>query len=160
MKMDSVTDFRNALKAGYGEVDEDAPIYDGSQSGSKAAMALVKAFSGPQGMNRRWMTAPAQGLATIREDTDDGADEAPNMVADLNSAARKMMGPLDCLDTELVVKAAKSPVKQMRVPKLTVKTLLNQSEAGEVDKLQVPSAGLRAIPLAFSESIRSEKEKP
>ena len=138
IKVDSVTDFRSALKAGFGEIDDDAPIFDGSQTGSKAAISLVKAFSGPQGMNRRWMTAPVPGLATICEDGDDGGDESSNVPS---PAAVRIQDPMDSLDTELVVRAAKSPVKQMRVPKVSKKSSEQErNEVVESDKPQQPFA--------------------
>lgn len=116
MRVDSVTDFRSALKVGSEWVEDDGPIYDGSSTGSRAALALVKAYSGPQGMNRRWMTAPAPGLATIREDGDD-IEASANVLPEVPHLRREK-GPLDSLDTELFVKPAKSAVKQMRVPKI------------------------------------------
>ena len=72
------------------------------------------------------MTAPAPGLATIREELE--GDELEQNVADAaeKKAATRggkapVAGPLDSLDTELFVKPTKSSVKQMRVPKLNNK---------------------------------------
>jgi hypothetical protein len=145
IKVDSVTDFRSALKVGLGEMNDNTSIFDGSRTGSIAAMSLVKAFSGPQGVNRRWMTAPAPGLATIREDGDDGGDESTNAITELPSTTRIIKGPLDSVDTELFVKPANSPVKQMRVPKVTKKSSdQDQPDASDVDKPRYSS------PSAFS----------
>jgi hypothetical protein len=157
IRVDSVTDFRSALNAGFGKSDDDAPVFDGSQSGSKAAMPLVKAYSGPQGMNRRWMTAPAPGLATIREDGDDGVDESMNVSTDVPSTTRRIKGPLDSLDTELIVKTGKNPVKQMRVPKVTNKANdQDPTVVGEVDKPQ--HAGLSSVPIALDAAVSSYSE--
>lgn len=147
IKVDSVTDFRSALKAGSQEVEDDGPFYDGSSTGSKAALALVKAYSGPQAMTRRWMTAPSPGLATIREDGDDDGDANAGILPELPET-RKVKGPLDSLDTELYIKPAKSTVKQMRVPKIRKNTNDQDSTAVEtdgtetlVDSSPAPSSG-------------------
>lgn len=116
IKVDSMTDFRTALKAGSESVEDDGLMYDGSSTGSAAALAMVKAYSGPQAMSRRWMTAPSPGLATIREDTDDDG-ESNTMVVNEPQQLRKDKGPLDALDAELLVKS-NSTVKQMRVPNI------------------------------------------
>ncbi len=129
IKVDSVTDFRSALKAGSDSVEDDGLLYDGSSTGSPAAMAMVKAYSGPQAMSRRWMTAPSTGLATIREDIDDDADNSAKLLHK-PPQPRKDKGPLDSLDTELLVKAPTSSVKQMRVPKI----LKKESDQGSTFK--------------------------
>lgn len=116
VKVDSVTDFRSALKAGSQSVDSDDPVYDKTSSGSRAATAMIKAYSGPQAVSRRWMTAPAPGLATIREDGDDGGSQMVG--ADDARSTRRASGPLDLVDTELFLNPPKSSVKQMRVPKV------------------------------------------
>ena len=60
------------------------------------------------------MTAPAPNLATISED---GAGDADGSAFDIVEE-EQMMGPMDAVDTELLLKASKSKPKQMRVPKL------------------------------------------
>ena len=158
IKVDSVTDFRSALKAGFGEMDDDALIFDGSQTGSKAVISLVKAFSGPQGMNRRWMTAPVPGLATIREDGDDGGDESANVTIGVPSpTSKRMKVPLDSLDTELVVKAAQSPVKQMRVPRVSKKfSEQEQTDAVDSDKFQQSYPRKATIPIESGAPLYSD----
>ena len=138
IKVDSVTDFRSALKAGFEEVDDDGPFYDGSSTGSNAALALVKAYSGPQAMSRRWMTAPSPGLATIREDGDDEGDSNANALLELPQT-RKARGPLDSLDTELYINPAKSTVKQMRVPNLRKKTDSQDTNTVQAESPEAPA---------------------
>ena len=136
VKVDSVTDFRSALKAGSEASEDDGLLYDGSNTGSPAALAMVKAYSGPQAMSRRWMTAPSAGLATIREDADDDGDM---MIGVLNEIpkSRKDIGPLDSLDAERVVKASSSSVKQMRVPKIKRKASDEESSATKTGTSEV-----------------------
>jgi hypothetical protein len=117
IKMDSMTDFRCALEAGTRGADNADPLYEGStSSGSKAAMAMIKAFSGVSATgSRRWMTAPAPGLPTIREDS--GVDDSVHTNID-TLESHKLVGPLDSLDSEIIRPPPKTAIKQMRVPKL------------------------------------------
>ena len=55
-----------------------------ASSGASQAIAMIKAFSSSSAGTRRWMTAPAPGLATIREDSD--GDEPEQNVADVEKA--------------------------------------------------------------------------
>jgi hypothetical protein len=157
VKVDSVTDFRSALKVGSEWVEDDGPFYDGSSTGSRAALALVKAYSGPQAMSRRWMTAPSPGLATIREDGDVDIDATTNVLPELPQM-RKEKGPLDSLDTELFITPAKSSVKQMRVPKVRKKdsdtTSLTTSQGDSHD------ASLEAVDLIPVLHSNSNEKQP
>lgn len=117
LRIDSVTDFRSALETGTREAESDDPLYEGSnKGGARAAMAMIKAYGGMSSSgSRRWMTAPAPGLATIREDSDAVDSEQKNVESfEPNNPA----GPLDSLDSELFLKNSRSSVKQMRVPRL------------------------------------------
>jgi hypothetical protein len=140
-KIDSKNDFRFALEAGsLEEVTDDAVVKGpastaADSSGANAAMAMIKAFRGPQPGSRRWMTAPAPNLATIREDNDGDVVEAE--VKKEEDGPKRPEGPLDALDTELVLRPKGSSVKQMRVPKLNRATTTGTS--GDVDlQMRVP----------------------
>ena len=91
-----------------------------ASSGASQTIVMIKAFRSSSAGTRRWMTGPAPGLATIREDSD-GDESEQNVTA---------ASPLDSLDTELFLKPTKSPVKQMRFPKLKNKP----TAAGRVGK--------------------------
>ena len=121
LKIDTVSDFRSALEVGTQEAGGVDPVYEGTtSSGARAAMAMITAFGGAQVGSRRWMTAPAPGLATIREDSDGDEDASPssNKGETPLQAKEPPLGPLDALDTELVLRPSGSSVKQMRVPKV------------------------------------------
>jgi hypothetical protein len=117
IKMDSMTDFRALLERGNREAsNDDAPYEASTSSGSKAATAMIKAFGGMSATgNRRWMTAPAPGLPTIREDSD--VDDSKQTNID-TLQSHKPAGPLDSLDSEILRPAPKASIKQMRVPKV------------------------------------------
>ena len=136
VKVDSVTDFRSALKAGSEAAEDDGLLYDGSSTGSPAALAMVKAYSGPLAMSRRWMTAPSAGLATIREDADDDGDTMTGSQIEVLKS-RKDIGPLDSLDAERIVKASTASVKQMRVPKIKKKKSDEELSTKNVDNQDV-----------------------
>lgn len=110
--VDSVNDFKSAMKTGYREVSEndDELVLDGSGNSNAAAQAMIKAFSGPAVGSKRWMTAPAPNLATISEDTAGDASAYDQLESQQN------VGPLDSLDKEISLKASKVKPKQMRVP--------------------------------------------
>jgi len=120
-KIDTVSDFRNAMQAGNIEKEYEDDIHEGQFSGNAAADAWIAAFGGSSGgNNRRWMTAP--GLSTIQEDADDGEERK---MSDKEEAKVKL-GPLDSLDSEMILtkdkganNTLKLPVKQFRVPKLS-----------------------------------------
>eukprot|EP00934_Nitzschia_sp_Nitz4_P007743 Nitzschia sp. Nitz4//scaffold22_size323478//75040//86490//NITZ4_000513-RA/size323478-snap-gene-0.540-mRNA-1//-1//CDS//3329542953//7733//frame0 len=152
LKVDSVTDFRSALKAGSLEVEKDDPLYDNqSQSrGARTAMAMVQAYSGLQG-SKRWGTAPGLHLATIREDGDTD-NEADGSLTPTVVSRRKPAGPLDALDTELFVNPAKNTVKQMRVPQTrrgkkanptgtSLASIADELEEDSLGPLQSPTSG-------------------
>ena len=118
VKIDSITDFQTALRVGSSANDFDRP----DSGGADAAKAMIQAFSVVGGSSRRWMTAPAPALSTIRE-TDDGDDlEDPNMSGSTESPQRLQV-ETDSLDDEIVLNAPKRIVRQMRLPKLKSATL-------------------------------------
>ena len=124
-KMDTVNDFKNAMQTGNREKEYEDAIHEGQFSGNDAAAAWIIAFGGSSGgNNRRWMTAPAPGLSTIQEDAGDDEEQKSSD----RKATKKTQGPLDTLDTELILSkdaeangSKKRPVKQFRVPKRSAK---------------------------------------
>jgi hypothetical protein len=119
-KMDTVNDFKNAMQTGNRENDFEDLIHEGQFSGNDAAASWIIAFGGSSGgNNRRWMTAPAPGLSTIKEDADDDDQKSTD-----RRATTERQGPLDSLDAEIIFSkdsasnsSKKRPVKQFRVPK-------------------------------------------
>jgi hypothetical protein len=116
-KVDSLADFRSALQAGSRDGEFDDDIHKGKYTGNAAADSWIKAFGGSSGgANRRWMTAPSPGLATIRED---GGDDDEEDAFEESSSPAKPFGPLDQLSSE--IQPSKNPVRQFRVPKRSEK---------------------------------------
>eukprot|EP00536_Pseudo-nitzschia_multiseries_P017308 jgi/Psemu1/248066/estExt_Genewise1.C_14790007 len=129
-KIDSVSDFKNAMEFGNREKEFEDDIHEGQFSGNAAADAWIIAFGGSSGgNNRRWMTAP--GLSTIQEDADDDEEHKVGH----REEKKVKQGPLDSLDSEIVLSGdkgtnttTKRPVKQFRVPKLSTKLAANNDE--------------------------------
>lgn len=154
VRIDSMFDFRRALKTGSEEADNEDALCEGSSSGSRAAMAMIKAFSGSTGTNRRWMTAPASGLPTIREDS-------PRDEAELNETKgdkvhnRQAIGPLDSLDSEIVLLRPQSS-KQMRVPNLG-KNITSSGDSDVQESKEDSDDGLLGpFPNSVSDSEKTE----
>ncbi|VEU36301.1 unnamed protein product [Pseudo-nitzschia multistriata] len=143
-KIDTVSDFRNAMQTGNRENEYEDDIHEGQFSGNAAAAAWIIAFGGSSGgSNRRWMTAP--GLSTIQEDTDD-VDEHKTSG---KKETKTKQGPLDALDSEIILtkekeanKTPKRPVKQFRVPK----TSTNSSSKNDDELFDTNYKGL-VVPL-------------
>lgn len=124
VKLDSVSDFRSNLEIGrQSETSEDG--FDSPLTASNVD-SLMQKFGGLSGAGKkRWMTAPAPGLATIRESEEGDGSESGMTAEDLGSLAIKpgpSGGPKDELDSEIHFQTKKSSVKQMRVPKTRGKT--------------------------------------
>ena len=143
-KMDTVNDFKNAIQTGNREKEYEDAIHEGQFSGNDAAAAWIVAFGGSSGGdNRRWMTAPAPGLSTIREDAGDDEEQKSSD----RKATKETQGPLDTLDAEIILSkdaeandSKKRPVKQFRVPKRSAKpSLINNNELLDIfDKSNEP----------------------
>ena len=103
------------------------------------------------------MTAPAPGLATIREDGD--VDETNIGAESELPISRKPRGPLDSLDAEMFVKPSKSSVKQMRVPK-TRKNSAGPPDSSKVTPGEQDSHEISLGPFQVAESKPSYESDP
>jgi len=118
VKVDSVTDFQSLLAQGLREEDSsdgfDAPLSQGNIN------SLVSKFGGLSGAGKkRWMTAPAPALATIREDSGDEADIGMTSEELASTPSRFVSSrnvPKDELDSEIYTQDKKVPSKKFRVP--------------------------------------------
>eukprot|EP00535_Pseudo-nitzschia_heimii_P008056 CAMPEP_0197181318 /NCGR_PEP_ID=MMETSP1423-20130617/5641_1 /TAXON_ID=476441 /ORGANISM="Pseudo-nitzschia heimii, Strain UNC1101" /LENGTH=3706 /DNA_ID=CAMNT_0042631551 /DNA_START=249 /DNA_END=11369 /DNA_ORIENTATION=- len=120
-RIETVEDFKKAVQASNNIEEDEALIIDTHSSGNETADAWLKAFRGSSGGgHRRWMTAPAQGLSTIREDSGDGKDHRSNE----RKGTKGNQGPLDSLDTEIVRNTSKNR-KQYRIPTVSTKLASN-----------------------------------
>ena len=146
MKIDTKSDFQSALRAAAAAPDD--TFHKSESDGRNKAQAMLDAFSGVSGGNRRWMTAPTRALSTIRELEDGDADEveatliASEGTSETRTDSMSSSGGShkDSLDEELVVSSPKKSVKQMRVPR--VKKAADDSEKavfkGPIEALTKP----------------------
>ena len=124
-RIETVEDFKKAVQASSFEKEDEDLILDNQSSGNETADAWLTAFRGSSGgRHRRWMTAPAPGLSTIREDAGDDEDQKNSE----RKGRKETQGPLDSLDAEIVRNTSKNR-KQYRIP--TVSTKLTSSNKGQ-----------------------------
>ncbi|ACI65622.1 predicted protein [Phaeodactylum tricornutum CCAP 1055/1] len=113
-KVDSKSDFQSALRIATSEDDSDISI---ENTGVKRAAAMIQAFNGASRGNRKWMTAPAIALSTIKESED--ADANDSEIFEERQQMKLSSYSRDSLDDEIVLNSDnKVRPKQMRVPKV------------------------------------------
>lgn len=154
-KVDSLTDFLSAMRAGNDDSEFDDQVYEGGHNGNLVAASWIKAFGGSSGGgSRRWMTAPSPGLATIREDGGDGEEE-PEAVSG-PGVPEENPEPLDALDSE-IVRPKPAPSKQFRRPKVTGKVApSNSATATDPPEIKLP-IGDDGIDFQPTEAISSSR---
>jgi hypothetical protein len=122
LKVDSKSDFSKNMELGM-KNEATTNKLDGPLTSSNVNSLMQKFGGALSGTGKnRWKTAPA--LATINEDDDDSetgrifTNEEPMSPI---QPSNKDGGTSDCLDSELVLHANKSSVKQFRRPKVSGK---------------------------------------
>jgi hypothetical protein len=123
VKVDSVSDFRSNLEIGL-QNEESGDSFDKPLTASNVN-SLMQKFGGLSGTGKkRWMTAPAPALATIREGEDDDSESGIPLEDDLSilpnpSSASGSDEPKEDIDNEIVLQMNKgAPSKKMRIPKV------------------------------------------
>ncbi|CAB9509212.1 expressed unknown protein [Seminavis robusta] len=121
-KVDSKFDFQSNLELGLQNDDEGLNKFDAPLTSSNTNH-LVQLFGGMSGTGKKkYMTAPASRLATIREDDDDSdvgtGVSTEGMPLSPLQPSTSVDDPDDSVASELVITAKKAP-KMFRRPKVT-----------------------------------------
>ena len=136
VKVDSVSDFRSNLEIGLQNETSDDSFDKPLTAGN--VQSLMQKFGGLSNSTgkKRWMTAPAPALATIRESEDDDSDALADDFSNLPLPhSSSLEGPKDELDSEIHRPDRKTSVRQMRVPKVRGKAAPAKKDADPLSEI-------------------------